>query len=82
MKLLIGLLPRFRAYDTHCYYCRYVGVPQVLEHVHVSMSMMDILTMTKAKLTAKTGRNTSAEAQKAPSKTFSADHQGRMCPLP
>ena len=81
MKLLIGLLPRFRAYDTHCYYCRYVGVPQVLEHVHVSMSMMDILTMTKAKLTAKTGRNTSAEAQKAPSKTFSANSQGRMCPL-
>ena len=70
MKLLIGLLPRFRAYDTHCYHCRYVGVPSLVEDVHVSMSMMDILTMTKAKLTAKTGRNTAAEPQKPPSKPF------------
>ena len=82
MKLLIGLLPHFRAYDTHCYYCRYVPVPEVLEHVHVSMSMMDILTMTKAKLTAKTGRNTDGEAQKPPSKPFSSDSRAGVHPLP
>lgn len=82
MKLLIGLLPHFRAYDTHCYHCRYVGVPKVLEHVHVSMSMMDILTMTKAKLTAKTGCNTSAEAQKPLSKPFSAVSNGGTHLLP
>ena len=82
MKLLIGLLPHFRAYDTHCYYCRYVAVPEVLEHIHVSMSMMDILTMTKAKLTAKTGRNTDGEAQKLPSKPFSPDSRAGMRLLP
>ena len=76
MKLLIGLLPHFRAYDTHCYHCRYVGVPKALEHVHVTMSMMDILTMSKAKLTAKTGRNTSVEPQKPLSKPFSAASNG------
>lgn len=82
MKLLIGLLPHFRAYDTHCYYCRYVAVPEVLEHIHVSMSMMDILTMTKAKLTAKTGRNTDGEAQKQPSKPFSPDSRAGVHLLP
>lgn len=82
MKLLIGLLPHFRAYDTHCYHCRYVGVPKALEHVHVTMSMMDILTMTKAKLTAKTGRNTSVETQKPLSKPFSAVSNGGTHLLP
>lgn len=56
MTLLIGILPRFRAYDTHCYYCRYKAVPELVEQVHVTMSMMDILTMTKAKVKARTGR--------------------------
>lgn len=56
MTLLIGLMPLFKAYDTHCYYCRYVGVPQLVEDVHVQMTMMDIMTMPKAKLTARTGR--------------------------
>lgn len=82
MKLLIGLLPHFRAYDTHCYYCRYVGVPMALEHVHVSMSMMDILTMPKVKWTVKTGRNTDGEAQKPPSKPVSAVSHGGVHLLP
>lgn len=57
MTLLIGLMPRFKAYDTHCYHCRYVGVPKLIEDVHVSMSMMDIMRMPKEKFMAKTGRS-------------------------
>ena len=56
MTLLIGLIPFFRAYDTHCYYCRYAAVPEALEEIHVSMSMMDILRMPRTQLMAKTGR--------------------------
>ena len=67
MKLLIGFLPRFRAYDTHCYYCRYRSVPKLVERVHVSMSMMDILRITKVKLTAKTGQREPGCPQLPPS---------------
>lgn len=82
MKLLIGFLPRYRTYDTHCYYPRYVGVPKYLESVHVTMTMMDILRLTKSKLTAKTGRNPSAEPQKPLSKPIPAIPQGGVHPLP
>lgn len=82
MKLLIGFLPRFRAYDTHCYYPRYLSVPQFLENVHVTMTMMDILRLSKAKLTAKTGHKPSAEPQKPTSKPISFIPQGGEHPLP
>lgn len=55
MTLLIGLLPRFRAYDTHCYSVRYDSVPEYLEGIHVEMKMMDLLVMPKPKVNALTG---------------------------
>ena len=82
MKLLIGFLPRFRAYDTHCYYPRYAGVPKYLESVHVTMTMMDILRLTKVRLTAQTGRKTAAEPQKPPFKPISVVSQGGTHLLP
>ena len=82
MQLLVGILPRFRAYDTHCYYCRYVAVPKLLEDVHVSMSMMDILRITKQKLNAKTGPVSPAEPQKPPHKPVLAFPRGGAHELP
>lgn len=78
MKLLFGFLPTFRAYDTHCYYCRYASVPSSVEQIHVSMSMMDILRISKQKLTAKTG----LKAAKAPTSALplppSSENQSRQ----
>ena len=82
MTLLVGILPRFRAYDTHCYYCRYKDVPAGIESVHVTMSMMDILRMPKTKLTAKTGRKTPVQPQQPPSVPVSPISRTGTHPLP
>lgn len=82
MTLLIGLMPWFRSYDTHCYYCRYEGVPKLLENVHISMSMMDLLRIPKGKMSAKTGRTTPAQPQQPPYKPKGAFSHGGAHPLP
>ena len=83
MRLLIGFLPRFRAYDSHCYYCRYESVPQLGEQQHEHMWMMDILRLPKQRMTAKTGRAPDADAQKTPPAPLSAPPKaGGASPLP
>lgn len=46
MRTLIGLMPLFRRYDTHCYSERYEAVPVADERVHPRMKQLKILRIT------------------------------------
>ncbi len=51
MTTLIGIMPRFKRYDTHCYAHRYDRVPTSEETIHAELSTDTILRMSKAKVT-------------------------------
>lgn len=47
MTTLIGLMPLYRRYDTHCYSNRYLRVPQFPEQPHAGMKTDEVLRMSK-----------------------------------
>ena len=54
MRLLIGLMPLFRAYDSHCYSVRYDTVPAMEETPHQEMKKWDPFVMPKTRMLPKT----------------------------
>lgn len=56
MRLLIGILPLFKAYDSHCYSVRYDPVPALPDKRHEDMKKWDEFVMPKYQLMARTAK--------------------------
>lgn len=54
MRLLIGLMPLFRAYDSHCYSVRYDTVPAMEEAPHREMKKWEPFVMPKVRMQPRT----------------------------
>lgn len=73
MRILIGLLPLFKAYDSHCYSVRYGTVPALPDQPHAEMKKWEQFVIPKVRMIPRTA-NKKPEPKKPPELPKIAEH--------